>query len=92
MAENTNRIGHLIPFEERPNTLADETVQLLLWLHDPSGRKDAPVSLSEQKRRTGNTAPEIHYKHTFSHYSYCKLSSSLIFTFYFGYSFLHCYF
>lgn len=44
MAENTNRIGHLIPFQERPNTLADETVQLLLWLHDPSGRKDAPVS------------------------------------------------
>lgn len=31
-AENTNRIGHLIPFEERSNTLADETVQLLLWL------------------------------------------------------------
>lgn len=61
IAENINRTGHLIPFEERSNNLADETIQLLLWLHDPSGRKDAAVSFWE-KKRTVNIAPEIHYK------------------------------
>lgn len=38
VAENSNRICHLIPFEEGSNTSAEETVQLLLWLSDPSGR------------------------------------------------------
>lgn len=38
VAENTNRISHLIPFEEGSNTSADETPRLLLWLADPSGR------------------------------------------------------
>lgn len=50
-----------IQFEERSSTLAEETVQLLLGLHDPSGRKDAAVSFWEQKT-TVNTAPEICYK------------------------------
>lgn len=56
-AEKTNRICYLIPFEENSNTLADETAQPLLWLHDPSGRKDAAVSFGEQKR-TVNTTPD----------------------------------
>lgn len=38
VAENSNRICHLIPLEEGSNTSAEETVQLLLWLSDPSGR------------------------------------------------------
>lgn len=52
--------------------------QLLLWLHDPSGRKDAAVSFWEKKRIV-NTAPEIHYKpyiivHYSSHYATISLA------------------